>query len=112
MKGEQLEVNRIDYIDVFRGFGILLMVIDHIGMGYKFSYFVHAFHMPMFFFLSGFFFKMPKYGGGFIRKKMRSLLLPYFFFGSCFYFVWLTYNKFSLRLFYCLYGCVQVVICQ
>ncbi len=48
---------RIDYVDLFRGVGIILMIMGHIGFGSKFDYFIHAFHMPMFFFISGFFFK-------------------------------------------------------
>lgn len=47
--------SRMDYIDIYRAFGIILMVMGHIGFGGKFDKFIHAFHMPMFFFISGFF---------------------------------------------------------
>lgn len=46
-----------DYMDVFRVCGIILMVMGHIGFDDKFDKFIHAFHMPMFFFISGFFIK-------------------------------------------------------
>ena len=49
--------SRMDYIDIYRAFGIILMVMGHIGFGGKFDKFIHAFHMPMFFFISGFFYK-------------------------------------------------------
>lgn len=48
---------RLDYIDVFRSLGIIAMVMRHVGFGGKFDHFIHAFHMPMFFFISGFFYK-------------------------------------------------------
>ena len=47
---------RLDYIDIFKGFGIILMIMGHIGFGSLFAFFIHAFHMPIFFFISGFFF--------------------------------------------------------
>ena len=49
--------NRVEWMDVFRGTGIILMIMGHIGFGDYFDIFIHAFHMPMFFFISGFFFK-------------------------------------------------------
>lgn len=48
-------ISRLDYIDVFRSLGILAMIMGHIGFGGRFDYFIHAFHIPMFFFISGFF---------------------------------------------------------
>lgn len=41
--------SRAENIDVFLGFGIILMVMGHIGFGSIFDQFIHAFHMPMFF---------------------------------------------------------------
>jgi len=48
---------RVVYIDLFRGVGVLLMILGHLGLGKAFDHYIHAFHMPMFFFVSGFFFK-------------------------------------------------------
>ena len=47
---------RNDSIDIFRCFGILLMILWHIGFGDLFDHYIHAFHMPMFFVVSGMFF--------------------------------------------------------
>jgi fucose 4-O-acetylase-like acetyltransferase len=44
------EQNRIFFIDIFRGIGIILMIMGHIYFGVRFDKFIHAFHMPMFFF--------------------------------------------------------------
>ena len=80
---------RMDYIDIYRAFGIILMVMGHIGFGGKFDKFIHAFHMPMFFFISGFFYKekvvdMRKY----VINKAKKLLIPYFVFGGGCCFLW------------------------
>lgn len=76
---------RIKYMDVFRGIGIVIMIMGHIWFGTYFDIFKAAFHMPMFFIISGFFFQHKSKGeisvGKFILKKARTLLVPYFFFG-------------------------------
>ena len=75
-------VNRIDYIDIFRAFGIILMVMGHLNFGGNFDHFIHAFHMPMFFFVSGFLYKNNNITfGKFLCKKAKSLLIPYYAFG-------------------------------
>lgn len=71
---------RIEYLDLFRAFGIILMVMGHIKFGSHFDKWIHAFHMPMFFFVSGWFFMTKENIGALIAKKVRSLLLPYVFF--------------------------------
>jgi len=72
---------RVVYIDLFRGVGVLLMILGHLGLGKAFDHYIHAFHMPMFFFVSGFFFKPAKGMAAFLGKKARTLLLPYAVFG-------------------------------
>ena len=49
---------RVESADLYRGIGIVLMIMAHIGFGGLFDHFVHAFHMPLFFFVSGYFFKI------------------------------------------------------
>ena len=77
---------RIDYIDLFRSVGIIFMVMGHIGFGDVFYYFIHAFHMPMFFWISGYLFKHRTKEemsfGAFVLKKVKTLLVPYFAFGA------------------------------
>ena len=46
--------DRLDYVDLFRGIGILLMIMGHVGFGAHFDKFIYAFHVPMFFVISGF----------------------------------------------------------
>ena len=84
--------NRIGYLDLFRGIGILIMVMGHVGFGNAFSHFYHAFHMPMWFFVSGYLFsKKPRHqlsDRAYITKRFRSLMVPYFSFGLLFFAVW------------------------
>lgn len=93
---KEIKSSRIDYIDVFRSIGIILMVMGHIGFGETFDFFIHAFHMPMFFVISGFFYK-PKSSeelpiGQMILKKSKSLLLPYVVFGAGHYLFYVLLN--------------------
>lgn len=73
---------RVDYIDLFRAFGIICMIMGHIKFGGIFDKWIHAFHMPMFFFVSGWFYKSKKEVPlkARIFRKAKSLLLPYLLF--------------------------------
>ena len=89
--------SRITFIDVFRGFGILLMVMGHIGFGGIFDKFIHAFHMPMFFFVSGYFYHRKVTSlNDYCRKKGKSLLVPYVTTGIICSIVWLIFHKNNL----------------
>ena len=90
---------RIEYIDFFRGIGIILMIMNHVDFGGVLYNFSHAFHMPMFFILSGFLYRkkteeqLPT--GAFLRKKAKSLLLPYGAMGILHYLIWICLYGFS-----------------
>ena len=74
---------RITYVDLFRAIGIIAMIMGHINFGWHFDHLIHGFHMPMFFFASGFFFKENEDATALatkVRSKCRTLLLPYFVF--------------------------------
>jgi len=76
-----MSFNRYEWIDTAKGLGILLVVYGHCQPPESINKFVYAFHMPLFFFISGFLFKKDKTGfGNFIIKKAKRLLLPYFVF--------------------------------
>ena len=77
--------NRLDYIDIYKGIGVILMVMGHIEFGKTFDHFIHAFHMPMFFFISGYLYKHKTKDElsfvSFMINKARALLIPYVAFG-------------------------------
>lgn len=77
--------NRLRHIDVARGIGILLVVFGHSWIASQSAHekgklweVIYSFHMPLFFFISGLFFK-PKSGLKVLAlQKTSSLLKPYF----------------------------------
>ena len=42
-------MKRIEWIDIARGIGIILVILGHIGIG-KIGKFIYSFHIPLFFF--------------------------------------------------------------
>lgn len=72
---------RDNAIDIAKGIGILLVIIEHTGGLPAHStvhHFIYSFHMPLFFILGGFLFK-PSSIGTHIRKDAKRLLIPYVF---------------------------------
>lgn len=89
------ENGRILYLDIAKGIGIILMVMGHASFGKVFYHYIHGFHMPLFFFVSGllFTFKSNKSWTEVFLGKCRTILIPYAFFGLATYGFWvLTRN--------------------
>lgn len=72
-----MENKRLEYIDVTKGIGIICVVLAHLGIGVELFY---LFHMPLFFFISGFLFKPNINAKIFTVGKVNSLLIPYILF--------------------------------
>ena len=75
---------RIEYIDLAKGICILLVVFFHVSLHYhlslSFDTVIRSFRMPLYFILSGLFFKPYEGFGGFLRRKTNKLLIPFLFF--------------------------------
>jgi acyltransferase len=74
---------RLRWIDTLKGFGILLVVFAHYKLPIALETYLFSFHMPLFFFVSGFLFNFVKYAEStvdFIKGRFRSLIIPYFAF--------------------------------
>lgn len=82
-----LSKKRVGYVDLYRGIGIILMIMAHIGFGGVFDHYIHSFHMPMFFFVSGYFFKQNS-AHKFFKQKIKTLLLPYILYAIFIYLGW------------------------
>lgn len=83
-------------IDLLRATGIIVMIMAHVDFGTVFYQWSHAFHMPLFFIVSGYFFsevKAYKDTHKYILKKAKSLLIPYFVFALGSYIVWLILER-------------------
>lgn len=75
------EIKRFDEIDILKSIGIILMIMGHIGFGEIFDHYIHAFHMPMFYLISGFLYRKSNLCfKSFVLKMSRSLLIPYVIF--------------------------------
>ncbi|MEH7413750.1 acyltransferase family protein, partial [Neobacillus drentensis] len=73
---------RITWIDASKGIGIFLVIIGHSTLIGPSRFQIYAFHMPLFFFLSGYLFSFKKYScfKEFLKSKSKSILIPYFAF--------------------------------
>jgi len=69
---------RMNDIDILKGIGIILMVIGHMHYWPAFNKFIFGFHMPLFFWISGYLYRKPNDLLTYIRRKARTLLVPYF----------------------------------
>lgn len=79
---------RIGWVDTAKGIGLLCVILGHLNIPVVDTW-VYFFHMPLFFFLSGFVFSGRKYDfKTFLGKKFRSLVIPYFILGSGIFLFW------------------------
>lgn len=72
---------RLQWIDIGKGIGICLMYYGHIGCPDIILRMIYAFHMPLFFFLSGYVLSINMPFAKFIKKKIKGLIRPFLIFG-------------------------------
>ena len=91
---------RLDYNDLAKSLGMLTILWGHIRLGDWSNAFVYAWHIPLFFFLSGMVFNKSKYASFqvFLLKKVKSLLVPYVIFSFLTWIIWAVSVHFSPRL--------------
>ncbi|MEI7676034.1 MAG: acyltransferase family protein [Bacteroidales bacterium] len=72
-------VDRVDYIDIAKGIAISMVILGHIIVDENYTRYIYAFHLPVFFFISGVFCKPERYQSlvSFARIKAKTLLIPY-----------------------------------
>lgn len=91
--------NRIGYLDIARGIGILLVVLGHGGTrdAYPMLFnLIYAFHMPLFFFLSGMVFKAETPFREFFTRRLHGLVKPFFFTIFVLYFISVFFGKLEI----------------
>ena len=67
-------------VSIAKALGIVLMVMGHAGCPEYLHDFIYLFHMPLFFFLSAYFFRDAKVvdsAGQYVVRKFKNLHLPY-----------------------------------
>jgi polysaccharide biosynthesis protein PslL len=103
---------RVPYVDIAKGIGILLVVMGHNDFRLISPYahkLIYSFHMPMFFFMSGMFFKPDIPFFDFLRNRFHRVLKPFLAILLLIFFASLSFSKISLlmagrRLIKALYG--------
>ena len=78
-----MKKDRLDYVDVAKGIGIICTVIGHTFSGTMTAKIIYTFHMPMFFFISGYLYHEKTTKDLFV-KSVKRLLVPYFTTCLCF----------------------------
>lgn len=79
---------RIDYLDMAKGIGILLVIIAHISyVSEPVRQYISTFHMPLFFVISGILLGYKQEETNSLRslvvRKFKGLMLPYFICSAC-----------------------------
>lgn len=82
---------RLEHIDIAKGIGIILVVVGHTATHIGLEKVIYQFHMPLFFILSGVFFKEinMQFPQAFMINKLRRLYIPYVINGLMLFFVFL-----------------------
>lgn len=82
-------MKRDETFDVLKGLGILLVIIGHLpGLHHNIHNFIYSFHMPLFFIVSGYFYR-EKNRLSYIKTDCQRLLLPYYVTVVLFFLWWL-----------------------
>lgn len=83
---------RIVWIDQLKGIAFIFVIIGHLGIGKTFKSWIYSFHMPLFFFATGFTMNFEKMNKtpfkDFFLTRAKRMLIPYF---------WMQMLSFCLR---------------
>jgi acyltransferase len=72
---------RLPWIDTLKGIGILLVVLGHTYIPEILQKYIYSFHMPLFFYISGYLHSQKQHTfKDFLQKKYKSLIVPYILF--------------------------------
>lgn len=82
-------MNRNNTLDVLKGVGIFLVVLGHATfVNDRIITYIFSFHMPLFFIVSGMLMRIKSEADSsiknFMRKKLRSIAIPYLSFSMCY----------------------------
>ena len=82
---------RIVWLDYGKAIAIYLVVLAHTALYKTAEGFIYTFHMPFFFFMSGYLFSYSKYPSymEFVKRRYRQLLVPYVVINMITYLLWL-----------------------
>jgi len=86
---------RKEWIDIAKAIGIILVVFGHLALPARMVNFIYSFHVPLFFFLSGMTCSIKNNSTvtSFFRKKIDSIVVPYFIFSMITYGFWVLIGR-------------------
>jgi acyltransferase len=92
---------RIHWVDIAKGIGIIFIIYAHMLGGQDFRYLFYSFHIPLFLFLSGIVYNPEKYVNflTYFKKTAKGLLLPYLIFALISFALWIITSKFYYSYF-------------
>ena len=64
------------------------MIMGHVGFGQIFDKYIHAFHMPMWFIISGYFINLNRPFKSYLHSKLKVLIIPYIIFSLSYEIIW------------------------
>jgi len=91
-----IKEKRLDWIDIAKGYGIILVIFAHLK-NWSFNNYIYSFHLPLFFFLSGYVFKANNTFLDSILKKIKGLIIPYFMLGIPMVIFTVLYNSKGIK---------------
>lgn len=82
--------NRIVWLDYGKAIAIYLVVLAHTALYKPAEAFIYTFHMPFFFFMSGYLFSFEKYPSylQFLKRRFKQLITPYLILNALTYLLW------------------------
>ena len=81
---EELKVlDRIEWIDALKGFGIFCVTLGHLGCWYPLEKHIYSFHMFLFFFLSGYLHNRKYSKKEYIKRKFQTIFIPFLTWNIC-----------------------------
>lgn len=73
-----MQKERIIWIDYCKVFAIFCVILGHMSINHYALDYIFSFHMPLFFFISGYLYHY-KGNFSFFKKDVKSVLLPYYY---------------------------------
>lgn len=73
---------RIEWLDVLKGIGVILVILGHALGDCYIKTWVYAFHLGIFYYAAGYTFSPDKYTNiwQFAKKKIKTIIIPYLFY--------------------------------
>ncbi len=84
-------------INILKAFGIIVVIAGHLGLWNNTLFPPYSFHVVLFFFISGMLFKNQHVNNAknYIKRRIKSLIIPYYLYFLFYIFITFIYFKFS-----------------